>query len=290
MEQHPVSHSYMSQRLRLHYVEWPNPEAEPLLMVHGGSDHCRNWDWVAKALNPHFNIIAPDLRGHGESQWLNGGNYREMDFVYDIAQLIELRGYESVNIVAHSFGGFTSLLYAGLNPERVKKMVVIEGMGLSPKALAERLSKPRHERINARFKKIRELSSRQHKRYESLDQALLRMKKENPHLSDKQARHLTKHAARQNEDGSYSWKFDNYLRADTAEDLPYTEMHDIWQRITCPILLFRGEDSWASDPVVDGRIKHLQNARLVNVANAGHWLHHDQLEVFLGEAKPFLLG
>ena len=64
----PTSHSYFSQRLRLHYVDWGNQDAPPLLLVHGGRDHCRNWDWVAETLREDWHIIAPDLRGvlHGK--------------------------------------------------------------------------------------------------------------------------------------------------------------------------------------------------------------------------------
>ena len=63
----PTSHSYFSQRLRLHYVDWGNADAPPLLLVHGGRDHCRNWDWLAEALREEWHIIAPDLRGHAHS-------------------------------------------------------------------------------------------------------------------------------------------------------------------------------------------------------------------------------
>ena len=84
----PTSHSYISQRLRLHYVDWGNPAAPPLLLVHGGRDHCRNWDWVAQELRKDYHVIAPDLRGHGDSQWITGGTYNTNDYVYDIAQLI----------------------------------------------------------------------------------------------------------------------------------------------------------------------------------------------------------
>jgi pimeloyl-ACP methyl ester carboxylesterase len=62
----PTSRIFFSQRLRLHYVDWGNPEAPPLLLVHGGQDHCRNWDWVAQELRRDWHIIAPDLRGHGD--------------------------------------------------------------------------------------------------------------------------------------------------------------------------------------------------------------------------------
>ena len=61
----PTSHSYLSQRLRLHYVDWGNEDAPPMLLVHGGQDHCRNWDWVARDLRQDYHVLAPDLRGHG---------------------------------------------------------------------------------------------------------------------------------------------------------------------------------------------------------------------------------
>ena len=84
----PTSHTYFSQRLRLHYVDWGNEDAPPLLMVHGGQDHCRNWDWLAQQMRDDYHIIAPDLRGHGDSQWMVGGAYSQFDFVYDIHQLL----------------------------------------------------------------------------------------------------------------------------------------------------------------------------------------------------------
>ena len=85
----PTSHTYFSQRLRLHYVDWGNPEAPPMIMIHGTRDHCRNWDWVAERLRDDYHIIAPDLRGHGDSEWARGSQYALVDYVLDIAQLLE---------------------------------------------------------------------------------------------------------------------------------------------------------------------------------------------------------
>ena len=62
-----------SQRLRLHYVDWGNVDAPLLVLVHGGRDHCRNWDWLAEELRRDWHIIAPDLRGHGDSEWSRMG-------------------------------------------------------------------------------------------------------------------------------------------------------------------------------------------------------------------------
>src|SRR5690606_26287722 len=101
----PTSRSYVSQRLRLRYVDWGNPEAPPLLLVHGGRAHSRNWDWVAQRLRHQWHVIAPDLRGHGDSQWADDGNYAMTGYVYDLAQLIHEQRLAPVTIVAHSLGG-----------------------------------------------------------------------------------------------------------------------------------------------------------------------------------------
>ncbi|MBP6112376.1 MAG: alpha/beta hydrolase, partial [Sphingobium sp.] len=115
----PASRTYVSQRLRLHYVDWGNPEAPPLLLLHGGRDHCRNWDWIAQALCDKWHVIAPDLRGHGDSAHSPDGRYTMEAFVYDLAQLIHQQGLAPLNIVAHSLGGNIALRYTGLYPENV---------------------------------------------------------------------------------------------------------------------------------------------------------------------------
>jgi len=92
----PTSRIYFSQRLRLHYVDWGNEGAPPLLLVHGGRDHCRAWDWVAQALRKDWHIIAPDLRGHGDSEWPSDGNYTMPAFIYDLAQLIHQQQHATI--------------------------------------------------------------------------------------------------------------------------------------------------------------------------------------------------
>lgn len=284
----PTSHTYYSQRLRLHYVDWGNEGAPPLLLVHGGRDHCRNWDWVAQALRKDYHVIAPDLRGHGDSEWVIGGSYGSPEFVYDIAQLLHQKNLTPLRIVAHSMGGAISLQYSGIFPENVEKLVVIEGLGPDPKRLAEYEKQTVQERMTAWVDRLRGLSGRSPRKYATLDDAYKRMQEENPHLRPDQARHLTIHGATQNEDGTYSWKFDNYIRAWAPYGLRSDDMSSLWERITCPTLLIRGTESWASDPKEDGRIKYFQNARVANFEEAGHWVHHDQLDKFLDLTIPFL--
>jgi pimeloyl-ACP methyl ester carboxylesterase len=286
--QGPTSHSYFSQRLRLHYVDWGNEGAPPLLLVHGGRDHCRNWDWVAEALRDDYHIIAPDLRGHGDSQWMMGGSYNHVDYVYDIAQLLHQTKMNPVTIISHSLGGSIALMYAGLFPETVKKLVSIEGMGPPPEMIKERINVPIEDRLQAWVGDMRKAAGRMPRRYESLEAAYERMQTENPHLSEAQARHLTIHGSNQNEDGTYSWKFDNYVRTFPAVGVPFEDQYRLYKRISCPTMLVRGTESWASDPDKDGRASNFQDVRTVNIEGAGHWVHHDQLDVFLGHVRDFL--
>ncbi|MDE2596703.1 MAG: alpha/beta hydrolase [Sphingomonadales bacterium] len=284
----PTSHSFMSQRLRLHYADWGNPEAPPLILQHGGRDHCRSWDWVAEDLCKDWHVIAPDLRGHGDSAWSPDGDYSGFAFVYDFAQLIHTLGYDQVTIVAHSLGGNIATRYTGLYPERVRKLVNIEGLGPSPAQLAEREAQGYADRVRGWIDDKRKASARLPRRYPTLEAAYARMKEENSFLTDERARHLTVHGANRNEDGTWSWKFDNYLNVWAVSEMPQGEIEALWQAITCPMLLLYGADSWASNPERDGRARHFRNARVVEYENAGHWLHHDQFNRFMGDVRGFL--
>lgn len=285
----PTSHFYFSQRLRLHYVDWGNEAAPPLLLVHGGRDHCRNWDWVAERLRDRYHVVAPDLRGHGDSAWAIGGGYDMAAYIYDLAQIVHQKAMAPVTIIAHSLGAGIALNYAGAFSRNVGRIVAIEGLGPSPAMMAEQASRTIDERLRALVKDRRENSGRAPRRYKSLDEATARMAEENPHLSPEQARHLTVYGAHQNEDGTYSWKFDNHARwGGRVGGLSHADQHALWRNITCPVLLVRGAESWASDPVLDGRIENFRNARLVNFDGAGHWVHHDRLEAFMAEVETFL--
>jgi len=284
----PTSRIYFSQRLRLHYVDWGNPGAPPLLLVHGGRDHCRNWDWVASALRHDYHILAPDLRGHGDSQWSPDGSYSVAAYIYDLAQLIHQQELAPVTIIAHSLGGMLTLRYAGIYPENVRKIVAIEGLGMTPRAIVDRAKQPIADRMQRWIEQQRDLSGRLPRRYTSIDEALKRMQEANRFLSPEQARHLTQHGVNQNEDGTYSWKFDNYVRSDRPYGMTQDETQALWQRIACPTLLVYGKESWASNPEDDGRIKYFNDARVVSFEKAGHWVHHDRLDGFLDLLREFL--
>ena len=284
----PTSRVYFSQRLRLHYVDWGNGSAPPMILLHGGQDHCRNWDWVAQRLRREWHVIAPDLRGHGDSQWSATGSYTMAGYIYDLAQLIDQQRLAPVTIVAHSLGGNIALRYAGIYPDKVTALVSIEGLGPSPKALAERAKQTIAERMRKWIDLQQNLAGRLPRRYASIADAFRRMQEANKHLSPEQARHLTQHGVNQNEDGTFSWKFDNYVRVWSPYDMQVEEVQQLWSRITCPTLLVYGQESWASNPQEDGRARHFQNARVMSFEGAGHWVHHDRLAAFIETLREFL--
>jgi pimeloyl-ACP methyl ester carboxylesterase len=284
----PTSHSFISQRLRLHYADWGNPEAPPLILQHGGRDHCRSWDWVAEELRHDWHVIAPDLRGHGDSAWSPDGEYTMFAYVYDFAQLVQSLGYDQVSIIAHSLGGNIATRFTGLYPDKVTKLVNIEGLGLTPTLTAQRQATPYDQRLREWIRDKRKAAGRLPRRYPSIEAAYARMKEENAYLTDDRARALTLHAVSRNEDGTYSWKFDNYLNVWPVADFPEHEIEALWAAITCPLLLLYGADSFAINPERDGRIRHFNTARVIEYEQAGHWLHHDQFDRFISDVKTFL--
>ena len=284
----PTSNSYISQRLKLHYVDWGNRDAPPLILQHGGRDHCRSWDWVANQLRHDWHVICPDLRGHGDSDWSPEGNYQSDALVYDFAQLIRDLGYDKVSIIAHSLGGNVATRFCALYPDVVKKFVNIEGLGPSPKLRREMEAKGTVERMREWIANKRKAAGRAPRRYGTLEAAYARMKEENSFLTDEQARHLTVHGVSRNEDGTWSWKFDNYLNVWSPTDISFAKQEELWSAITCPIQFFYGANSFASNPEKDGRLTHFQNANVLEYADAGHWLHHDQFDRFMSDVKAFL--
>jgi pimeloyl-ACP methyl ester carboxylesterase len=114
------------------------------------------------------------------------------------------------------------------------------------------------------------------------------MQEANKRLTPDQAHHLTIHGIDQNEDGTYSWKFDNYVRVFPPYGLSEKERQSLWARISCPTLLIRGTESWDTNPKEDGRASHFHAAKIIDMSGAGHWVHHDRLQEFVTLVEDFL--
>ena len=266
-------------------MDWGNSGKPPMIMVHGGRDHCRNWDWLALQFRSHYHVIAPDLRGHGDSDWAVGSPYAMIDYVVDLAQLVSALGNHPMVLIGHSLGGGIVLQYAGVFPKMVRQVVPIEGLGPPSSMISQ---EPAHERMSNWVGAMQELAQRKVREYASIEEALASMRTENPHLSHDHARHLTIHGVLRNENGTYSWKFDNYVHATSPYMFNLKDAREIWEKITCPTFLIRGSESWVGDWVKDGRFSAFKNAETVTIDKAGHWVHHDQLAQFLAHVRRFL--
>jgi pimeloyl-ACP methyl ester carboxylesterase len=253
------------------------------MLIHGGRDHCRNWDRVAHALQDRYTIYAPDLRGHGDSAGALGGMYSLPEFVLDIATLAVNLGDGPITIIGHSLGGAIALQYAGTFPERALKVVAIEGLG--PPTIEHQ---PAHLRMRNWIEHMHEMERRKPRRYSSVEDATRRMMQANPHLTPEMAHHLTLHGTRKNDDGSLSWKFDNYVRLRSPYEFNLEDAQDIWSRIRASVLLVKGAESWAPDPEKSGRALSIPSFQSVIIPDAGHWVHHDQLERFMNVVEKFL--
>ena len=280
----PQSRYYQSQGLKLHVTDWGNPSAPPLLLVHGGLDHSRSWDHLAQALRADFHVVAPDLRGHGDSGWAIGSSYSLADHVYDLTGLMKLEGFEKVAIVGHSMGGMVSLTYAGAFPERVTKLVVLDGVTNFP----ARRVKPAALRILDWAGDLDKFAQRKIHLYPSVAEGAVRIRARNPRLTEAQAIHLATHGMKENADGSFSWKYDPYLRARAPYRLSLEDNIDLWSRITCPTLLVSASDSFLPDPDKAGVMTHFKHAELARIEGAGHWLQHDRPDEVFGLIRTFL--
>jgi pimeloyl-ACP methyl ester carboxylesterase len=203
--------------------------------------------------------------------------------VLDIAMLGDELNRYPLSIVGHSLGGAVALEYAGVFPQNVTKVVAIEGLG--PR-VAE--PTPASRRMRDWIGHMHEFDKRTPRRYSSFEDAVRRMREENPHLTPDMAHHLTKYGMRKHEDGSLTWKFDNYVRLHSPYEFNIAEAREIWNQIRCPVLLVRGSESWATDPEGDGKASAFHNYTPVLIRDAGHWVHHDQLDAFMATLDDFL--
>src|SRR5688572_1533479 len=282
----PIDRYFESSRLRLHYVVWGDESKPPLLLVHGTRDHARSWDFVAQRMLDEFCVYAPDLRGHGDSEWAVGGQYSVSAFVADLAKMVEVIHRGPVALIAHSLGGRIALDYTAAYPDKVTKLVAIEGFGRVGS------EDPVIDRLHRYVDTVRELERREPHPYANLSEAEARMHDANKRLTPAMVTHLTEHAVNRLHDDTYVWKFDNYTRLTPAPEWSPAETVELWKQIKTPTLHIGGSDSWGKR-FPDGRETMTQavpNSRTVIVEGSGHWVHHDQLDEFVRLVREFLLG
>jgi pimeloyl-ACP methyl ester carboxylesterase len=279
-----------------------NPALPPLVLVHGWMDVAASYQFMVDALSDAFaqgrRIIAPDWRGFGlTGSGPDGGtadNYWFADYLADLDFLLDhYAGEQAVDLVGHSMGGNVAMLYAGVRPARVRRLVNLEGFGLPP-------SQP--EQAPGRYAKwMDELKSLRRgelalKAYDSVDGVARRLMKTNPRLSADKAGWLAGHWARPDAAGKWQILGEAAHKIGSAQLYRVDETLAIYRRISAPTLAVEASDDslatwWQGKYSLDQyheRLKEVAQARVAVIQDAGHMLHHDQPEQLATLIEGFL--
>jgi pimeloyl-ACP methyl ester carboxylesterase len=282
--------------LRYHVRHWGQPRAgrPPLVMVHGWMDVAASWQFVVDAFTQDRHVIAPDWRGFGLTESAPADNYWFPDYLADLDFLLDhYAGDGPVDLVGHSMGGNVAMLYAGARPQRIRRLVNLEGFGMPATAPAQ--APGRHAQWMDQLKALHrgELGL---KPYENLAGVAGRLVKTNPRLSPDKAQWLAGHWARQAEDGRWHILGDPAHKIINAQLSRVDEVLAAYQRITAPLLFVAAArdslEGWHKGRFTrlefQERIRHVPSLRQEAVADAGHMLHHDQPEALARLIEAFL--
>ena len=277
--------------LRTHVRHWGREGAPKIFMVHGWMDVAASFQFVVDCLAGDWHVIAPDWRGFGLSERTHSDTYWFPDYVADLdVMLAHYSPDQAVNLLGHSMGGNVVSLYAGVRPERVHRLVNLEGFGLqqtSPSQAPKRYAKWLQE--------LREPPVL--RAYPNREAVAARLQKTNPRLSDQRADFLSQHWSAPNAAGEWE------ILGDPAHKKPSPLLYQVeevlacWKQITAPVLWVEAEDTnmwqWMGPKPearieIDRRLAHLEDVSASMMADAGHMLHHDQPEALARMLEEFL--
>ena len=284
------------RHLNYHVRQWgtPSPERTPLVMVHGWMDVSASFQFVIDAMAHDHWVIAPDWRGFGLTETPGVDNYWFPDYMADLDQLLDhYVGDRPVNLVGHSMGGHIATLYSGIRPERIARLVNLEGFGMP-------VSRP--SQAPGRYAKwMDELKAVQRgemdlKPYASLEGVAQRLMKTNPRLGSEKAHWLAQHWSQANAQGEWRILGHAAHKVINAQLFKVDETQAIYERITAPTLcVVAGTDSltqWWKDKYTLAefmtRIASVPQLQHAVIQDAGHMLHHDQPEELAQLIETFL--
>ena len=286
--------------LRHHVLQWGDasrvtPERPPLLMLHGWMDVAASFQFVVDALTTERFVLALDFRGFGLTDSPSADSYWFPDYLGDLDAVLDaMLPNQSIDLLGHSMGGNVAMLYAGIRPQRIRKLVNLEGFGMPA-------SKPAH--APKRYVQwLDELTTPIELRtYDSLAAVAQRLRKTNPLLPEQRAHWLAQHWSRQrmNADGTpgvfeilgdAAHKRANPVLSQVAEVL------ECWKLITAPLLWLEGDQTdigkwWGSrytKPEFHQRLSVVAKVEKHVLSPAGHMLHHDQPEALAQRLEAFL--
>jgi pimeloyl-ACP methyl ester carboxylesterase len=277
--------------LRTHLRHWGDPAAPKLFMLHGWMDVSASFQFVVDCLRQDWHVIAPDWRGFGLSANPGTDTYYFADYLGDLdAILRHCAPDEAINLVGHSMGGNAACMYAGIRPQRIRRLVNLEGFGM-------KTTKP--EDAPGRYEKWLDelLVPPKIRGYENQDKVAARLQKTNPRLSGERAAFLSSHWAAPDAQGLWQIRGDPVHKQTGPVLYRIDEVLACWQRITAPVLWVEADDTEAwnwmgpkeeARPEIDRRIAVIADVRTALIPDAGHMLHHDQPEQLAVLIEDFL--
>jgi pimeloyl-ACP methyl ester carboxylesterase len=243
---------------RVSALVWGDAEPE-IVLVHGGAQNAHTWDTVALALDRP--LVAVDLPGHGHSDWRDDRRYWPADNANDVATVMRALAPSVDLVVGMSLGGLTSIALAARDPELVPRLVLVD---VTPGVDREKAAPI------AAFVAGPE-------RFESFDEILERTIAFNPTRTESSLRRGILHNAREQDDGSWTWRYDRW-RLGEGEDIPdFGPLWDDVSKLSMPLMLVRGADSGVvGDEDVAELRRHQPGVRVEVVEGSGHSVQGDR--------------
>jgi len=273
--------------VRHHVRLWGEPDGNPLVMIHGAADASATFQFLVDALSDEWFVVAPDLRGYGASGWAEAG-YAFADYLADLDGLLaHLLGDRPVPVLGHSLGGNVACIYAGVRPERVSRLVSLDGFGMPNRDQSEA---PDHLR---RWLDSWTGPPSAVRVYADLAEMAGRLRIANPRLDEARALFLAEHLGRA-VPGGFAWAFDPAHRRPFATMFRAAEWAACVARVTAPVLWIGSGSTFP--PALDkepGGLKGratLARAILRKVPDTGHNLHHDAPGAVAALTDAFLAG
>ena len=261
--------------MKLHYLDWGNENAPDMFLLHGFSGHAHAWDFFASSMCDRYHIVALDQRGHGDSDWSSDG-YNHSAYVADVESFVDRVGLRKFLLIGHSMGGMNAIAYAGRHTVEVDKLVIVD---IGPDV------------AEAGIRRIKTASRDPKEEFDSPEDAITLARSQNPRANPEMLAHRTVHAIKPLAGGKWTWKYDKKLRQPGAlASVGASDLWDVLPRITCPTLIVRGELSdILSRETAEKMQRVVPNARLVEVAGAGHTVPLDNPEGFEEAVMEFLV-
>ena len=297
IERRPSLSRFLTVRgLRYHVLQWGDeslvrPDRPPLVMVHGWMDVAASFQFVVDAFAADRLVLAPDWRGFGLTETQPGTDtYWYPDYLGDLEALLDqLAPGRAVDLAGHSMGGNVVMLYAGVRPQRIRKLVNLEGFGM-PQTQPHQAPK-RYARWLDELKEPARLRD-----YVNLDEVAERLRKTNPLLPAQRAAWLAGHWSRRRDDGRWEILGDPAHKRINPALYQKAEVLECWKRIEAPVMWVEGDRTdmtkwWGNRyPREDfeSRLAVIASLERHVLSPAGHMLHHDQPERLAAHIESFL--